>query len=184
MAISNEEPSLSISISPFKLSDKIMNLQVSRDIVGMENAPEQSLGKYLPILFCKTQPNSTEPLSYPSSTNQISNDGATTAKYALTSQMYEVTKAQFSIFYAKKSTDEDDVPWTFVKIDRATDDYLADTTDYIGLSTYSSIAWRLPSITPVAAETAFYYWNNIKSEGQWYYIESISRICNSLYTSC
>jgi hypothetical protein len=157
MAISSEEPTLSISISPFKLSDKIMNLQVSRDIVGMENAPEQALSKFLPILFCKTQPNSTAPLSYPEVLpTRISNDGATTAKYALTSQMYEVTKAKFSSYiYAKKSTDEDDVAWTFIKIDRATDDYLADTTDYIGLSTYSSIAWRLPSITPVADETGF-----------------------------
>lgn len=157
MAISSDEPTMTISIAPFKLSDKVMNLQISRDITGMENAPEKNLGKHLPILFCKTQPNNVNPLSYPEvQPTRISTDGATTAKYALTTQMYQVTKANFSDYiYAKKSTTEDDVPWCFIKIDRTTDDYLADTTDYISLSTYSAAAWKLPDITPADEETGF-----------------------------
>lgn len=157
MSISTDAPTLTISIAPFKLSDKVMNLQVSRDVVGMENAPNGSLGKSLPILFNKTLIQSSEPLSYPEIIPiRISNDGATTAKYALTSHMYQVTKARFcSYVYAQKSTDEDDIIWSLIKIDRAPDNFLANTTSYIGLSTYSAIAYRLPDITPVDEESGF-----------------------------
>lgn len=156
-SLSAGDPSLTLSITPFSISEKLMNMAVSRDIVGMENAPDASLNKNLPVLFCKTQPNAIDPLSFPEVVPvRISNDGATTGKYALCTHLYQTTKARFSGYvYAKKTSNEDDIPWTFIKVDRAPDDYRADNASSISLTTYNSFAYKILDITPTASETGF-----------------------------
>lgn len=158
-AISGEFPTLTFQISPFKISDRIMNLEVSRDVLGMENAPEANLNKPLPIVFCKPNTSQTSQLDrYPQVLpTRISADGAETAKYALATHMYQLTKARIaSNYYVKKAWEDGADIWASIHFTRAPDDYTGSNTgSYLTLNTYSSTAYRIPQITATNNETGF-----------------------------
>lgn len=67
--------SLTINTSAYKIEEKTVTLEVARTVSGMENAPESSLGRAVPLVL--GQPNSfITPI-------RITADGATNANYAL-----------------------------------------------------------------------------------------------------
>lgn len=158
-ALSGDKPTLSINIEPFKISDRSMNLEVSRDISGMENAPQASLGKALPIVFNKVNSGLSSPIDrYPQVLpTRISADGAETAKYALTTQMYQVTKAKVQPnYYAKKAWADGSNIWGAISFTRSAPDYRTPTVgSYYSLNTYAGKAHRLPEITATNEETGF-----------------------------
>lgn len=158
-AISSTDPSLTFQIAPFKISDRIMNLEVSRDILGMENAPEANLGKALPIVFSKPNPTQTSQLDrYPQVIpTRISADGASTAKYALATHMYQVNQAAVCPnYYVKKDWEDGANIWASISFTRAADDYTGSATgSYYTLNTYAGTAYRIPQITATNNETGF-----------------------------
>lgn len=158
-AISTDRPNVSFQIAPFKISERTMNLEVSRDISGMVNAPESSLGKPLPIVFCKPNPSQTSQLTrYPQIIpTRISADGATTAKYALCTHMYQITQANIAPnIYVKKSWEDGSDVWASVSFTRQADDYTGNPTGtYLTLGTNAATAYRIPEITPTNNETGF-----------------------------
>lgn len=158
-AINSNEPTLSFQIAPFKVSDKVMNLEISRDIAGMENAPEANLGKPLPIVFSKPNTSQTSQLDrYPQVIpTRISADGAATAKYALATHMYQLTQGRIaSNYYAKKSWEDGADIWASIHFTRAADDYTGSPVGtYYTLNTYSSTAYRIPQITSTNNESGF-----------------------------
>lgn len=158
-ALSGDSPKLNINIEPFKISDKVMNLEVSRDISGMESAPQASLGKALPIVFNKVNSGLSSPIDrYPQVLpTRISADGAETAKYALTTQMYEVTEAKIQPnYYAKKAWADGSNIWASISFTRSAPDYRTPTVGtYYSLNTYAGKAHRLPEITATNEETGF-----------------------------
>lgn len=79
--------SLSISITPYRLDERVMLLEVSSSVSGMENAPESSLGRFVPMVFGEGE---VTPI-------RITADGATTAAYAVSSGLYD-TLIPFSPF--------------------------------------------------------------------------------------
>jgi len=159
-ALSGSSPSMTIQLEPFKISEAIMNLEVSRDIVGMENAPQSSLGKSLPIVFNKVNSGLSTPIDrYPQVIpTRISGDGVTNAKYALTTQMYELTKAKIQPnYYVKKAWAIDSELWSSISFTRTAPSYLTPTLgSYYSLTEYNGgKAYRLPEITATNNETGF-----------------------------
>lgn len=170
-ALSGDSPTLNINIEPFKISDRVMNLEVSRDISGMESAPQASLGKPLPIVFNKVNSGLSSPIDrYPQVLpTRISADGAETARYALTTQIYQTTKAKIQPnYYAKKSWEDGSNIWASISFTRAAPDYTTPTVGtYYSLNTYAGKAHRLPQITATNEETGFVVTGvELKAKGQ------------------
>ncbi len=135
-----------------------MNLEVSRDIVGMENAPDSSLGLALPIVLNKIHHNDVLPLtSYPQVIpTRISTDGAETAKYALCTLMYHATKARVKTnYYVKKPWETDADMWTDISFTRDVDSYLSTTGTPRALNTYLAEAYRIPEHAAGSNATGF-----------------------------
>lgn len=152
-AISGDSPTLTFSITPYDLTDRTMNLEVSRDVTGMENAPDANLNKPLPILFNKTQINSTGAATYPELLpTRISNDGATTAVYGLTTQMYQVTKANtIPRLFIEKSWDDGDSLWATVNTDATLPNYLTPNSGtYYSIKLYEGYAIQIQDFTTCA----------------------------------
>lgn len=157
-SLGGQEPTLSFQIAPYKISDKVMSLEISRDIVGMESAPDPSLGVALPIVFNKIHSNQTTPLSsYPQvKPVRISADGAETAKYALCTLMYQSTTSRIMTnYYAKKSWETDADLWTTISFTRDVDSYLTTTGSTRALNTYVAEAYRIPEHTAGSNATGF-----------------------------
>lgn len=158
-ALSSGEPSMTIQLEPYKISEKIMNLEVSRDITGMESAPQSSLGRPLPIVFNKINSDLSTPIDrYPQVIpTRISADGLESAKYALTTQIYQITKANIqSNYYAKKSWATDSDVWASISFTRTAPDYISPAVGtYYSLNTYAGKAYKIPQITPTNEETGF-----------------------------
>ena len=159
-ALSGDSPTMTIELEPFNISEAIMNLEVSRDIVGMESAPDASLGKSLPIVFNKVNSGLSTPISrYPQVLpTRISGDGLSAAKYALTTQMYNLTKAKIQPnYYAKKSWATDGDLWASISFTRTPVDYRTPNSgSYWSLTQYSGgKAYKLPEITATNNETGF-----------------------------
>lgn len=170
-ALSGANPTMTINIEPFNISDRVMNLEVSRDISGMENAPQASLGKALPIVFNKVNSGLSSPIDrYPQILpTRISADGAETAKYALTTQMYQLTKALIQPnYYAKKAWEDGSNVWASISFTRAAPDYTTPVVgSYYSLNTYAGKAHRLPQITATNEETGFVVTGvELKAKGQ------------------
>lgn len=159
-ALASDRPTMTLQIEPYRLSERVMNLEVSRDIEGMENAPQAALGKALPIVFNKVTPGATTPISrYPQVLpTRISFDGSETAKYALTTQMYQLTQARIQPnYYAKKAWEDGSNIWASISFTRAAPNY---TTPLVGtyysmFGTVSEKAHRIPQITSTNEETGF-----------------------------
>lgn len=158
-ALSGDKPTMNISIEPFKISERVMNLEVSRDILGMENAPQASLGKALPIVFNKVNSGLSTPIDrYPQVLpTRISADGSETAKYAFTTQMYGVTKARIQPnYYAKKAWADGNDIWASISFTRTAPDYTTPLVgSYYSLNTYAKKLHRIPQITATNEETGF-----------------------------
>lgn len=157
-AIGGQDPTISFQIAPYKISDRVMNLEVSRDIVGMENAPDSSLGVALPIVLNKIHHNQVLPLtSYPQVIpTRISTDGAETAKYALCTLMYQATKARvMTNYYVKKPWETDADAWTAISFTRDVDSYLTTTGAARALNTYVAEAYRIPEHAAGSNATGF-----------------------------
>lgn len=157
-SVGGTNPTLSFQIAPYKISDKVMNLEVSRDIVGMENAPDSSLGIALPIVFNKIHNEQSTPLSsYPQVIpTRISADGAEVAKYALCTLMYNTTKARvMTNYYAKKAWETDADLWTPISFTRDSDSYLTTTGTPVALNTYMASAYRIPEHADGSNATGF-----------------------------
>ena len=159
-ALSGDKPTMTIQLEPYKISEAVMNLEVSRDIVGMESAPDASLGKALPIVFNKVNSGLSTPISrYPQVIpTRISGDGLPAAKYALTTQMYNLTKATIQPnYYVKKSWATDGDIWASISFTRTPVDYRTPNLGtYWSLTQYSGgKAYKLPEITATNNETGF-----------------------------
>ena len=149
MSLNTERPALDFQIAPYKISDRIMNLEISRDIGGMENAPDSTIGQALPVVFNKVHNTQALPLSsYPQVTPfRISADGTETAKYALCTLMYQKTKARvMTNYYAKKAWETDANVWSQIDFTRLPDSYKSPAipAGVIALNTYASIAYKIP----------------------------------------
>jgi hypothetical protein len=157
-ALGGQDPTLVFQIAPYKISERVMNLEVSRDITGMENAPDSSLGVALPIVFNKIHSNQTTPLSsYPQVTPaRISVDGAESAKYALCSLFYQHTTARvMTNYYVKKAWETDADVWSPVSFTRDVDSYLTTTGSTTAPNTYLASAYRIPQHAAGSNATAF-----------------------------
>ncbi|NDD53291.1 hypothetical protein EBZ39_05365 [bacterium] len=170
-ALSGNTPTMTVQFEPFKIADNVMNLEVSRDIIGMESAPQASLGKALPIVFNKVNSSLSTPLDrYPQVVpTRISADGASTAKYALTTQMYELTRARIQPnLYAKKAWEESGEVWANISFTTTAPDYTTPLVGtYYGLTNQIAKAHKLPEITATNNETGFIVTGvEIKMKGQ------------------
>lgn len=158
-ALSGDRASMTIQLEPFRIADTVMNLEVSRDIEGMESAPQGSLGKPLPIVFNKVNSGLSSPIDrYPQVIpTRISADGLESAKYALTTQMYEVTKARVQPnYYAKKPWANDADIWASISFTRTAPDYTTPTVgSYYSLNQYAAKAYKIPQMTATNEETGF-----------------------------
>lgn len=158
-ALSSGSPEITIQIQPSKISERVMNIEVSRDIPGMANAPDESIGRVLPITFCTTAYNPR--MSFPGqevSPTRISADGSSNAKYALTTQMYQTTKAIPSKYiFVKKNWPESTFEWLGLYFPPAiVPDYRTPVTgSYYNLNTYTAAAWRIPEILKISDSNGF-----------------------------
>lgn len=153
VALNADRQSLNFQIAPFKISDKVMNLEVSRDVHGMESAPDSSLGKALPIVFNKPDITSTDLDTYPQVIpTRITADGSENAKYAVATQMYHVTKSSSpNKFYVEKGWDDTGSTWAQIdKTVTAPDYYSSLAGTYYSLNTWASIAWKIPNLSSSA----------------------------------
>lgn len=148
-------PSLTLEITPFKISDRLMSLEIAPEVDGMEGAPDSSIGKALPIVLCKRDVYDFNYYSYPQVVPvRITPDGQSLATYAVCTVMYRHTRASFNIdnvIYVKKSWEDQQDMWTSVGLDDEADDYLLAAVDPIsfeylqyGLATYPAIAHKIP----------------------------------------
>jgi hypothetical protein len=170
-ALSGDSPTMTIQVEPFKISDRIMNLEISRDISGMENTPQSSLGKSLPIIFNKVNSGLSTPIDrYPQIIpTRVSADGAETAKYALATQIYQVTKARVQTnYYAKKTWADGADIWASISFTRTAPDYTTPTVGtYYSLNTYAGRAYKIPQMTATDNETGFVVTGvELKAKGQ------------------
>lgn len=149
-SLASDLPTLSFQVTPYKISERIMNLEVSRDIVGMENAPDSSIGAALPIVFNKIHSNQTTPLtSYQEVIpTRISTDGVYFPKYALCTLMYQHTKARvMTNLYVKKPWEVDANSWATIAFQRFPTDYIDYSnlpTNTDALNVYASVAYKIP----------------------------------------
>lgn len=90
---------LSISITPFRFDEKVLTLDVAQTVSGMENAPTSSLGRAVPLLVG----TSLDVLPI-----RITADGATTARYAVGTCLYQHLKnvTSSAVVYTKNFMDE------------------------------------------------------------------------------
>jgi hypothetical protein len=88
---------------------------------------------------------------------RISADGNETAKYALTTQLYGVTKARIQPnYYAKKAWADGSNIWASISFTRAAPDYTTPLVGtYYSLNATSGKAHRIPQITATNNETGF-----------------------------
>jgi hypothetical protein len=154
-ALGGQEPTIAFQIAPYKISERIMNLEVSRDIAGMENAPDSSLGVALPIVFNMINQNvDVDIRNYQQCTpTRISADGSETAKYAVCSLMYQhTTSAVVNDIYIKKTWETDAEEWGVFGLGVATPSYLTTTGATTAPNTYLASAYRIPEITTTTSD--------------------------------
>lgn len=162
-ALSGDSAEITIQIQPYKISEKVMNIEISRDISGMSNAPDGSIGKTLPITFCRTNYNPrTSDQAQEVIPTRISADGSSSATYALTTQMYQKTKAIVSPYiFVKKNWPEATFEWLGLYFPPPViPDYRTPVTGtYYSLnsfgSAYASVAYRIPEITKTSNSEGF-----------------------------
>jgi hypothetical protein len=159
-ALSGDSAEITIQIQPARVSQRIMNLEVSPDIPGMEDAPDSSIGASLPITFCRTNYNKT--MQFPAQEVvpiRISGDGESDAKYALTTQMYQLTKAITSNYvYIKKNWPESTFEWLGVcpSFGSAPSDFTASiTANTYSLNTLAASAYQIPEILKISDSEGF-----------------------------
>jgi hypothetical protein len=150
-ALSGESAEITIQIQPSKISEKVMNIEVSRDIPGMEDAPESSIGKIIPIAFSPGRAyisghvfNGQQIIP-----TRISGDGATNAKYAVTTQMYRTTMATpLDYIHIKKDWSESVNQWVGFGVDFPTFIGVDLTTPISGtytLNQFAASAYKIPA---------------------------------------
>lgn len=162
-SVAGDRARLVIQVEPFKIPERVMNLEVSRDITGMDLAPESALGRALPIAF-----NSNNPTGQPNETlkrlgftqilpTRISADGSPTAKYALCTHMYNLTKASIhSTYFAKKTWQDSGNIWSAISMTATPTSYLTPTTGaYYTLNTYAAKAYKIPAEALTEIYTGF-----------------------------
>jgi len=148
-------PTLTLQVTPFKISDRVLSLEVAPEIDGMELAPESSIGKPLPIVLCKRDIYNFDYTSYPQiSPIRITADGQSTARYAVCTLFYRHTRASLNFnnaIYVKKAWEDQQDIWTAIGLDDQGDDYLLPATDPVSfallqysLDTYSAVAYKIP----------------------------------------
>jgi len=158
-ALSGESAEITIQIQPSKISEKVMNIEVSRDIPGMENAPDSSIGKVLPVTFCRARYNPR--MQFPGqevTPTRISADGASNAKYALTTQMYQTTKALISPYiFVKKNWPESTFEWLGMYFPPpVVPNYTTPrTANTYTLNQYAASAYRIPEILKISDSEGF-----------------------------
>ena len=100
---------------------------------------------------------------------RISADGAENPKYALTTQMYQVTKAKIQPnYYAKKAWENGSSIWASISFTRAAPNYTTPLVGtYYSLNTYAGKAYKLPEITATNEESGFVVTGvELKAKGQ------------------
>lgn len=126
--------SVSINTSAYRIEEKTVTLEVSRSVFGMENAPESSLGRVVPLVL--GQSGYVTPI-------RITADGGTSANYAIQSGLYN--HLDFAGIVSFYTPDWDD-NWQAVEFDSGTSN-----PDYSGaisggqytLNTYPGRAFKL-----------------------------------------
>jgi hypothetical protein len=147
-ACNSEPPTVSFDISPFKLSNRTMNLEIANEVVGMESAPSSALGKHLPIVLSKRETGKTLPSTYPQITPiRITGDGLPSAQYACATHMYRLTKGSLnpdSIIYVRRTWDSVESPWGLVPLGATAPDYRTPNvgTTY-ALNSFGAVAYKL-----------------------------------------
>lgn len=149
-ALSGESAEITIQIQPSKISDKVMNIEVSRDIPGMEDAPESSVGKAIPIAFC-------EPPQYLGSLHifggvevaatRITGDGDSDAKYAIATHMYRTTMAApLDYLHVKKNWSDSTNEWIGMGLPLPVSrDYTTPVSGSYTISQYAASAYKIPT---------------------------------------
>lgn len=141
----SDEQTLTFNIRPVRVEEKILTLEVNRSISGMENAPEASLGKAVPLIvgqFADVVPV------------RISADGSTTVKYAWGTCFsgYLRNASSGSLVYTKGHRDE------WARIYFGATDYsggtIAGQFAFNHYNTVTRIAWRMDAID-VSPSSAF-----------------------------
>lgn len=147
-ALSGESAEITIQIQPSKISEKIMNIEVSRDIPGMQDAPESSIGKIVPIAFSPPPPYIDGHIFSGQQIipTRISGDGATDAKYAVTTQMYRTTMATpLDYIHIKKDWSSSVNEWIGLSLPRyASVDYTTSVSGSYTLSGFAASAYKIP----------------------------------------
>lgn len=148
-AANSDAPTVSFEISPFKLSNRTMNLEIANEVLGMENAPPSALGKHLPIVLSKRETGKTLPSTYPQITPiRITGDGLPSAEYACATHLYRLTKGALnpnSVIYVRRTWDSPDSPWGLVYLGASPSDYRTpnNTLATYALNSYGAIAYKL-----------------------------------------
>lgn len=87
-ALNGAKQTLTFNIKPYRFDERVMTLEVARTVTGMENAPDASLGRAVPLVFGPT--NELVPV-------RITADGGSTASYAVGTGLYNHLKAKLSV---------------------------------------------------------------------------------------
>jgi hypothetical protein len=96
-ALSSGSPEITIQIQPSKISDKVMNIEISRDIPGMEDAPDESISKIVPLVFNGITPylgsvvGNTIFNGQQIPATRITTSNQDSVKYAISTQLFRTT---------------------------------------------------------------------------------------------
>jgi hypothetical protein len=153
IGLSSNEQSINFQLIPFRLPDKPLTLEVSRTIAGMENAPDGSLGRALPLVLNRRQADTLPPGGYQEVVPiRISEDGDPEPVYALSTVLYGKTSARLGpgYIYIKPSFDDGERAWQLYdlagrdapKLQLA---FPTSTASYYSLQTYAAMSFQIPS---------------------------------------
>lgn len=151
-ALSGDSAELTIQIQPSKISEKLINIEVSRDIPGMENAPDESIAKAVPLAFCGPPPYLFDTFTGHIYTGEqikctrISANGATTAKYAVATHLFRTTMAApLDYAYVKKPWESESNNWIGIGVPlQVSVDYRSPISGTYSINSFASSAYRIP----------------------------------------
>lgn len=141
--LNSPEPTVTLNVEPNKFKDRVLNLIVSRNVPGMENAPESSLGRPVPLIIGEQwQGYSRDIIPL-----RISPDGLDSASYAIGTGYFGLLAHNPSLVSVDPMTKNSIDEWvTFYS--GTIFNFLGTTaTGSHGLNTYSAQAFLLTDIS-------------------------------------
>lgn len=127
-----EEPTITFNIRPVRYSETVLTLEINRSMSGMENAPDSSLGKAVPLLIGSDL--DCIPI-------RINADGSTAPTYAIGTclKSHLTNRTASAAVYAKNELDD----WEVCNNDFTDRTSLATGLGYYTLNTYAGRASAL-----------------------------------------